>query len=218
MKITWLHKQENSDCVLFFNGWGMDAQAVQHLTHDEIDVCMCYDYSTIDSLDVDFSNYENVTVVAWSLGIWACSQVLKNMPLKVSKAIAINGTLLPLDVNYGIPPSVFKNTQLNWNVQNRDRFNRRVLGGKAAFEKYEHRMAQRSIEDQQEELGSILNQVSENKSYDFCFDKVLIGRSDLIFPPDNQWEFWKRKALIVEAQISHYPFNYFKNWQQIISL
>jgi len=218
MKTTWLHREENPHCVLFFNGWGMDEKAVQHLDYEGVDVCMCYDYTVLEPLGIDFSEYKKITLVAWSLGVWACSQVLKNEQLNIEKTIAINGTLLPVDTDYGIPPSIFTNTQVHWNAPNRDRFSRRVLGGKAAFELTGHRMSRRSVEDQQGELGSILNQVVKNTAPDFCFDKVLIGQQDMIFSPNNQWEFWKRKAIITEVPMPHYPFSYFKNWQQITSL
>ncbi|MBL4744998.1 MAG: DUF452 family protein [Flavobacteriaceae bacterium] len=218
MKITWLNKDGNNDCILFFNGWGMDACVINHLETKGYDVCMLNDYKAIDSLKIEVSGYSKVYVVAWSLGVWAASCILDSLDLNITKAIAINGTQMPVDLSCGIPPSVFENTYANWGETNRNRFNRRVLGGKVAFELDQHKLASRDIEEQQVELGIILGLVKEKKNINFCFDTALIGQDDLIFSPTNQWRFWKRKAMVVELKLPHYPFNYFKNWQQIISM
>jgi len=218
MKITWLNKDDNKDCILFFNGWGMDECAINHLDKKGFDICMFYDYKAIRPLEMELSAYSKVYVVAWSLGVWAAGFIIDTLGVKTAKSIAINGTQLPVDLSCGIPPSVFKNTYTNWDSNNRDRFNRRVLGGKAAFELHQQKLVSRDIEEQQVELGIILNQVKENSSANFCFDTALIGQKDLIFSPINQWRFWKRKATVIELMLPHYPFNFFKNWHQIISV
>ncbi len=213
MKTKWLNRKQYKQCVLFFNGWGMDEMAVSHIDMSGLDICMCYDYTTLDSLEEDFSAYQKVIVVAWSLGVWAAGEVLSKTTINIEKAIALNGTLQPVDVRFGIAPSIFKNTQLNWNISNRMRFNRRVLGGKTGQE-----LSLRRLADQQLELKSILREVSRRKQSNFYFDSVLIGQSDLIFIPSNQWLFWKGKTKIIDVSVPHYPFSYFKNWKQIIRL
>ena len=183
MKTTWLNKTGHKDCILFFNGWGMDASAINHLDTKGFDVCMLNDYKTIHPLEMDLSSYSEVYVVAWSLGVWAAGLVIDSINIKTTKSIAINGTQLPVDLSCGIPPSVFKNTHANWNTANRNRFNRRVLGGKAAFELHQHKLTSREIEEQQVELGVILDLATENTVPKFCLDTAIIGQEDLIFSP-----------------------------------
>lgn len=218
MKTTWLNKEGLKDCILFFNGWGMDASAINHLDTKGFDVCMFYDYKTIRPLEMNLSAYSKIHVVAWSLGVWAAGFVIDILGVKTVKSIAINGTQFPVDLSLGIHPSVFKNTHANWNNANRNRFNRRVLGGKAAFELHQHKLTSREIEEQQVELEVILELVTKKGIPVFNFETALIGQKDLIFSPCNQWRFWKRRAIVIELALPHYPFNYFRNWQQIISL
>ncbi|PCH76129.1 MAG: hypothetical protein COB98_07170 [Flavobacteriaceae bacterium] len=218
MKTRWLNKEGNTDCILFFNGWGMDENTVNHLDRKGFDICMFYDYKTIHPEEIALSSYSRVYVVSWSLGVWVTGFVIDALGVNVSKSIALNGTQLPVDLCYGIPPQVFENTFTNWDERNRKKFNRRVLGGKSAFELYEHKLVSRNVVEQQVELGVILKLVKQTTVTNFCFDTALIGQQDLIFSPENQWEFWKRKAMVVEFMLPHYPFNYFNSWKQIISL
>lgn len=218
MKTKWLNRQGNKQCILFFNGWGMDELAISHLEMSGFDVCMCYDYTTVQPLKEDFSSYQKIVVVAWSLGVWAAAEVLSKSKIKIVKSIALNGTMQPVDLSYGIDPSVFEKTQLNWNISNRERFNRRMLGGKFESDLNQKTLSNRGVEEQKNELKSILRNVSKKNQLDFNFDSVLIGQKDLIFNPSNQWQFWKRKAAITEEVIPHYPFNYLISWEQIIRL
>ena len=50
------------------------------------------------AFDTDLlETYSQITLIAWSMGVWAASQIMKQYPhLPVSQSIAINGTLYPI--------------------------------------------------------------------------------------------------------------------------
>src|SRR5690554_4753505 len=129
MKYKWLHKSQNSSCILFFNGWGMDEHAVSHLNSEGFDVCMMYDFNPLEQIPNIFDSYTKLYLVAWSLGVYAAGFALYNSPLHFEKKIAINGTGEPIDDRYGIPEQIFTTTLNTWNEKNRERFNIRMCGG-----------------------------------------------------------------------------------------
>ena len=70
MKYKWLNKKENTELIIFFNGWGMDEAVIKHLNFENYDVLMFYDYNFLET-DFDFSSINNYKkhLVAWSMGV-----------------------------------------------------------------------------------------------------------------------------------------------------
>ena len=68
------------------------------------DLLICYDYQDL-TLDFDFSAYQQIRVVAWSMGVWVAERVLQGITLQ--SATAVNGTGLPCDDGFGIPYAIF---------------------------------------------------------------------------------------------------------------
>ena len=42
MKYEWLNKCENKNLIVFFNGWGMDSNAVSNLNFGNYDILIFY--------------------------------------------------------------------------------------------------------------------------------------------------------------------------------
>jgi pimeloyl-[acyl-carrier protein] methyl ester esterase len=218
MKKIWLNKSSNTTCILFFNGWGMDENAVKHLNTEGYDVCMFNDYSTLNGIGEDFENYSSIVLVAWSLGVFAASQILAGNAISFAKSIAINGTLNPVNEQFGIPPEIFVNTLNTWNERNRTKFNLRVAGGMQAYKSLESVFPARTVENQQDELRFIYQETLNRDLSVFQFDTAIIGTGDLIFSPENQQNYWKGKSKIIEMNIPHFPFAAFGSWKEIINL
>lgn len=218
MNISWLNKRGNKNCILYFNGWAEDENAVNHLDAGDFDICMFNDYNPVSPIDEKFDDYSTIYLVAWSLGVWAAAKLLSQSQIKITKAIALNGTQQPIDINRGISPSVFKATLDTWNGKNRNKFNIRMLGGRKQYAQLINRISTREVENQKSELSNILKEVSSNKAAEIRFDCALIGSNDLIFTPANQFNYWNAKARIVETDVPHYPFAVFETWNEIIGL
>lgn len=218
MRVTWINRQGNKNCILFFNGWGMDEHAVSHLDKGNLDICMLNEFNPISSIEELIKDYKEIYLVAWSLGVWVASTCLSNSIIKSTKSIAINGTQKPIDDNFGISVAVFNHTLETWNEANRFKFNMRIMGGRSQYEIHIDRLAERTIKNQQEELRYIEKEVISKNVIEITFDTVLIGTTDLIFNPVNQYNYWQGKSKIIKVDVPHYPFSMFKSWQEIIDL
>ncbi len=217
MKIKFVNHHQNQ-LILFFNGWGMDETVVTHLDSSDYDMLICYHYNSDFSFDSSIlESYEKVYLVAWSMGVWAAATTIQNLDIDITKAIAINGTLLPVDNIYGINKAIFKGTIEHFSERNKQKFDRRMMSSKADFQSYQSLLSSRTLEDQLEEL-KLIYALALQKTITFAFDKAVIGKNDLIFTEENQNNFWKNKVDIVEKEWAHYPFFNFLTWKDIIDL
>lgn len=218
MNKTWINRSNNDSLVLFFNGWGMDEHAVNHLKTDGFDVLMLNDYSQLILEEELVYEYRNLFVVAWSLGVWAATNVLSGCQWNISKAIAINGTQKPIDSEYGIAPHVFQATLNNWDEKNRKRFNARMFGGMKSMLQYSNCLPCREMVNQNDELTFLQTGIMKQEPVKFKFDVAVIGNNDMIFFADNQQKFWQEKAKIINSDLPHFPFIEFESWEQILGL
>lgn len=211
--------------LLYLNGWALGPVAAEHLGQPAgRDLLLVWDYRT-DDLPFDFSPYEEVVVVAWSMGIWATDRLMERLPdlrAKVSRAIALGGTGYPMDDRYGIPESAYLATLESITEANRPRFNRRMVGGKT----YRHLhadIAARSTEAIRQELlrpyeltRSGERPVPKPLATGF-WTKAFIGTDDRIVPPPSQAAYWQAHGVpivIVDPGV-HYLLASFTCWSDL---
>lgn len=217
MKSNWLIKNNSKKIILFFNGWSLDENIVKHLTSSEYDVLMLSDYSNLDlnlSILKEIYEYKEINIIAWSYGVWACGNIIELFK-NPNNVIAINGTLLPIDNNFGISEKMFNLTLSNLSEKNYPRFFQNMFETNADLNK----MPQRNIENQKQELESIQRlcmqkDISKNKNF---FTKIFVGLKDKIIPAKNQIAFWGANIDPVKVNSGHYMFDTFKNWGEIIN-
>lgn len=195
--------------LLFFAGWGMDERPFLEYLPKDRDCWICYDYR---SLDFDYSligHYAKVQVIAWSMGVWAASYVLRDNAFSVHESIAINGTVFPVHNEKGIAERIFQGTLDGLNEQALQKFRRRMCGSSEALQRFLIKAPQRSVEELREELQLIGEKSKEPLHSSFVWDKAYIGRQDKIFLPANQQKAWEgTTTLLIEAE--HYPEEAFK--------
>lgn len=218
MNKTWIKQKNRARLILFFNGWGMDKSAINHVESNEYDVIEFNDYNILNFCDGEFRSYAEIYVVAWSLGVFAASLVLANTSLPIKKSIAINGTANPVNAKEGIHPEIFKGTLEGWNEKNRVRFLMRTVGGKRNFEDHRLKFGERLIQNQKDELATLYGYSQNNIETAFYFDTVITGYRDTIFQKENQMNYWKNKCMINVLDIPHYPFLHFTIWDNIITM
>lgn len=218
MQLTWVIKNNSDKLIIFFNGWSLNENIVKHLSTAEFDVLMCNDYSDLEIAKetVEKINYyAEVNVIAWSFGVWACGNVVNNFK-NLKNVIAINGTLVPIDNNLGIPEKIFNLTLQHLSEENYVRFFKNMFSGEADLSK----ISTRSIENKRRELEQIKNlsaskTCTQNAKY---FNKVFIGINDKIISGKNQLNFWgKTDAKVIQVDDGHYVFDLFKTWDEIIN-
>ena len=78
--------------ILFFNGWAMTPVTVEHLSIPEgYDVLIFWDYRDDEAVELDFMAYEEVRVVAWSMGVWVADRYLQSRPDLLGNCAGWNG-------------------------------------------------------------------------------------------------------------------------------
>ena len=118
---TKFYDHQGEHLIVYFAGWGTPLDAVAHLIlPTNHNLLICYDYQDL-TLDFDFSAYQQIRVVAWSMGVWVAERVLQGITLQ--SATAVNGTGLPCDDSFGIPYAIFKGTLENLEENTRSKLN-----------------------------------------------------------------------------------------------
>ena len=213
MKQHFIINNSQKQLLLFFAGWGMDETPFLHIQPAGCDWMICYDYRSLEFDTTLMQAYSEITLIAWSMGVWAASQIMKQHPsLPVSQSIAINGTLYPIHATKGIMPSVFEGTLQGLNEQTLQKFQRRMCGSTAEYKVFQAVAPQRPADELKEELAAIQQQYLSLPPSDFVWQKAIIGKNDRIFPPDNQRLAWKNKVDILEySEAGHYQQELFES-------
>jgi len=218
LRVDWLHKNNNSACIIFCNGWGMDNNAVKHLDAENYDVCTIHDYlGTVN--ESEFMQYTQVYLIAWSMGVWAAMEMFAHSKITFEKTIAINGTGKPMDNTYGIPQSVFEGTLNGWNDNTRKKFTMRMFGGGREYVQAQAFLSKRTSHNQKDELSRIYNYLEEKTEGEcFIWNVAVIGELDYIFTAENQKNYWLSQTKCISLPIPHYPFVNVKKWSEFLTI
>ena len=134
MKQHFIIKNNQKHLLLFFAGWGMDETPFLQIHPTNKDWLICYDYRSLEFDAIILQEYSEITLIAWSMGVWAASQIMKQYPsVTLSQSIAINGTPYPIHETKGITPAIFEGTLQGLNEQSLQKFQRRMCGSKEKF-------------------------------------------------------------------------------------
>ncbi|XWY20972.1 pimeloyl-ACP methyl esterase BioG family protein [Bisgaard Taxon 45] len=207
------HIQRQGDhLIVYFAGWGTPPSVVAHLIlPHNYDLLICYDYQDL-SCEVDFSAYQHIRVVAWSMGVWVAERVMQGYPLL--SATAMNGTGLPCDDQYGIPEGIFGGTLSGLNDENRHKFERRICGSKSALTEYLQLSSRPTLAEIHAELTALYAFLQQDRRTDLItWSKAIVGTKDKIFPVQNQKAYWQSRCEIHELEGEHLLFPQFTHWE-----
>lgn len=201
----------------------MDQNPVLHMKSERFDVLVFWDYTNFNcQVDFEelFSKYRSYSLIGWSMGVWVGQKLFLKFKSHLSRAIAINGTLCPIDDKFGIPAAVYASTQEHYNEQSRLKFYKRMCRKKSLLDYFLLCQPQRSVLNQLHELAVLKKVVNCLPNRDSIYRDILISTSDLVVPTKNQVSFWQSTGdckihLLEEA---HYPFGRFENWEQLMEM
>ncbi len=226
MKTVWLRKNCAEELLIFFNGWGMDRRIGDHLLGESLseefqaDVLLCYDYSTLEpepNFMLEVSRYNRITIVAWSFGVWVAQHI--ELP-PIAYAIAINGTLHPVNGEKGINHQVFQATLATYSEKSRSRFNRRMCGTGEVLALFSGMSPDRAASDQREELERLQEHFLTHDSAGSAgwrYHHAIIGGRDLVFPAEQQYHAWRGVPQTIIADMPHFPFFHFRSLQEVLA-
>lgn len=190
--------------LLFFAGWGMDENPFREYCPIDYDLMVVYDYSSLSFDETCLKHYSEITVIAWSMGVWAASQLLQNKRFPIVKSIAVNGSPFPVEDKKGIPHEIYEKTLNSLDENNLYKFRRRMCGSSDALKCFLEKAPKRSIDDLRKELKSIRDMSLTLSSSLFKWDAIYIGSRDKIFPVENLIKAWEGTSYIIIDE-EHYP-------------
>jgi biotin synthesis protein BioG len=213
MKTYIRRREKNDSLVILYGGWGTDENMFTPLCTDDFDFILFYNYSADEALVLpETKTYRSITLIGWSLGVWAAEYLSPKTAIKPDLTIAVNGTPVPADDNYGIPLNEFESTLNNITETNMEKLYFRMFGDKKNYLRNADRIPQRSIKSLHDELRWLYNRIMEQKEPGFRWDYALTSEIDRIFPAKNMKGYWEK-----EKETRHiivpFPHYFFHEWR-----
>ena len=209
---------QNPKTILFFSGFSGERRVFEHLRLGACEVVFVSDYRAND-LDLSFlDSREEITLIAWSMGVAMANRFLNQSRLnhsvsptrlKITKKIAINGTIYGIDKARGIPPLAFKKTIEGLDLQ--------------AFKKSTYGENEPCTTLSQEtlvcELNNLYTTLTTTPATPELWDCALVSLEDRIFPARYQLRGWEGHAKrIIHTHAPHFAFGVFESWRDLCEM
>lgn len=201
MQTHWLTRRPGHRKVMIAAlGWASSPAAAPTAPPGYDLLCLC-DYRSWAHLDpAEMARYEVIDLAAWSFGVLMAELTCSRLPLR--RALAFNGSPMPVHDRFGIPVRSFRVTLNAIRQAGIGLFFERAYGG-AEHVPPSH-LPQRSIEELAEELETLYAAALHTTDLSIPWSGALIGSRDAIFPPHHLQAFWGERGTVFDAP--HYPF------------
>lgn len=209
MKTYISRREKNKKLIIVYGGWGSDENVFTPLCRDDFDFILFYNYSADQAFVLpEIKTYEKITLIGWSLGVWAAEYLAPRIGIKPDVTIAVNGTPIPADDRYGIPLKEFESTMNNITEDNLEHFYLRLFGDRRTYRANIKRLPVRSLKSLQDEFRWLYNRIMEQKEPGFRWDYAVISSKDKVFPTKNLMDYWgkEKNTKRIILPLSHYPF------------
>jgi pimeloyl-[acyl-carrier protein] methyl ester esterase len=219
MKTYISRREKNNKLIVVYGGWGSDENVFTPLCKDDFDFILFYNYSADQAFVFpEMKTYEKVILIGWSLGVWAAEYLAPRIGIKPDITIAVNGTPIPADDQYGIPLHEFETTLNNISEENMENFYLRMFGDRKTYKANIDRVPVRSIKSLHDELRWLYNRIMEQKEPGFRWDYAVISSKDKVFPTKNLLGYWgKRKnTRQINLPLSHYLFHKWDSFSDFV--
>jgi len=220
MKTYIRRREQNKQLVVVYGGWGVDENVFTPLCNDEFDFILFYNYSADEAFVLpEIKTYDKITLIGWSLGVWAAEYLSTKTGIKPDLTIAVNGTPVPADDHYGIPLNVFEGTLNHITEENIEKFYLRMFGDKSTYHMNQDRIPKRSLKSLHDELRWMYNRIMEPKEPGFKWDYAVTSDIDRVFPSRNLECYWMKSMdtrHIIHSS-PHYFFHEFGSFSEFIS-
>ncbi|MGM8974133.1 pimeloyl-ACP methyl esterase BioG family protein [Campylobacter jejuni] len=188
--------------IVVFGGFASHPSHFSHLKSDK-NVILFYDYENFD-LNFDFKAFDELFLIAFSMGVCVANRLLKELNFK--QKIAINGTNLGIDKSKGIHPTIFKKTLQNFKLEH---FKETLFKERKSLAKDFIFKDEKALKIELEKLFDFaLTKQEEN----LLWDKVYSSKEDEIFPPNALKNSFKNLIFLDEP---HFAFFHFKTWDEL---
>lgn len=96
MKHAFVQRNGARRLIVIFAGWGMDARPFAGLTRPGYDIAVVWDYREAGLDPTLAAGYDEVCVLAWSMGVMAAQMCNDALGPNVTARIAVGGTPCPV--------------------------------------------------------------------------------------------------------------------------
>ncbi|WP_293574345.1 pimeloyl-ACP methyl esterase BioG family protein [Phaeobacter sp.] len=206
MEMRWLKRTNAAEAIVVFGGWAIGPDVFAHLTGAQ-DLLFVSDYRDLDAALPDLSGYSHVSLLAWSFGVASYAHWQQGKADPFARKVAVNGTLIPVDGTFGIPPEVMTQTAETLTNARFATFLRR------AFNAPQPPMSI-DVAARQQELYAV---AARGPAPMVAFDRVWISGRDRIFTADNQRAAWADAPVRDLPNAAHAPFAEFDSWQALLA-
>ena len=217
---TYIRRRDKNDqLVIVYGGWGTDENVFLPLCNDDFDFILFYNYSADEALVLpEMKTYSRISLIGWSLGVWAAEYLLPKTGIKPDITIAVNGTPVPADDQFGIPLNVFEGTLNNITEENMEKFYLRMFGDKRTYKLNKDRIPSRTVKSLHDELRWLYNRIMEQKDPGFRWDYAVTSENDRVFPSKNLNDYWKKEINTkhIILPMSHYLFHEWRSYTDFI--
>ncbi len=187
-------------------GWGMGPEPFVSLAGKGCDLFICYDYRTLTWPDMDlFSSYERLDLLAWSMGVWVAAYLFAGRESCFTQAMALGGTLQPIDDRKGIPVTAFEETIRTLDEERLLAFYFSMFDDQAQVEAFMNNRPRRPVSSVRDELINLKSKVQQAGAVQDIFNRKIVTLRDRIFPGRNQLRAWGKQTC-EQKKWSHFPF------------
>ncbi|HEX2970590.1 MAG TPA: pimeloyl-ACP methyl esterase BioG family protein [Bacteroidales bacterium] len=212
MKTYIKRRDKNKELIVVYSAWGTDERMLSPLCDDDADFVLFYNYSADEALILPkMKEYDKITLIAWSLGVWAAEYLSPKTGIKPDVTIAVNGTPYPADEQYGIPLKIIEGTLNNITEETINKFYLRMFGDKKTFEANSERVPNRSLKSLHDELRWLYNRIMEQAGSGFNWNYAVISDEDRVFPSKNLKDFWAGQTNSLQINLP-FPHYFFHKW------
>lgn len=216
MQTIWLQQHCHRECILFFNGWGMDQTPFRTLPVTRHDLCMVIDYRTLPPIDLQmFADYHRLHLVAWSMGVWAAAHLLAGQADRFTTSTAIGGTLTPIDNQRGIPADSYNAMLDHFTADTVEHFYSSMFDSHEQLTTFLENRPQRPLDELREELAAFRDAALDAGPARNMYSRKIITSRDRIFSARNQRRAWGKDSAEV-CNWPHFPFYNLADWHQLL--
>lgn len=216
MQCCWLSRTGQPSCLLFFAGWGMDPEPFRPIAPKGHDLLMFYDYRdlAIDPATLLPQPYRRHILLAWSMGVWVAGRLLADNRDRLGAAVAVNGTLTPIDDRCGIAAQAYDGMLQTFSASALDDFYRSMFADQGAENKFLANRPRRPPAEIKAELAALREAYLLHGPAADIYTSVLAGSRDRVFVSRAQLRSWGRERCRLFAG-PHFPF-YAMDWDDLL--
>lgn len=212
MKTYIRRKEKNDSLVVLYGAWGTDENTYISLYSDDFDFILFYNYSADQALVLpEMKTYRKITMIGWSLGVWAAEFLSPSTGIIPDVTIAVNGTPIPADDHYGISLKWFEDLLDNITEESMNNYYFSMFGNRETYNRHSGKIPHRTPKSLNIELRWLYNRIMEQKEPGYKWDFAVMSESDMIYPPENVINYWNNEENTKQILLP-YPHYMFYKW------